>query len=138
MWNLGAPSPSNQLRSRALRLRLSASRVSLSSHTLVVGQVPAGPKRIFGALIKPAIACPTGTKRRKFRVPMKRGAWKGNRRGEGTDLGNLGNAYADLGETRKAIEYHGQALIIVREIGDRGHEGATLGNLGLAYAAMGE
>ena len=55
-----------------------------------------------------------------------------------TDLGNLGNAYADLGETRKAIEYHDQALAISREIGDRRGEGAGLGNLGLAYAGLGE
>ncbi len=53
-------------------------------------------------------------------------------------MGNLGNAYADLGEVRKAIEYHEQALVIDREIGDRRGEGADLGNLGLAYAALGE
>jgi tetratricopeptide (TPR) repeat protein len=33
-----------------------------------------------------------------------------DRRGEGNRLGNLGNAYADLGEVRRAIEYHQQAL----------------------------
>ena len=38
---------------------------------------------------------------------------------EGVHLGNLGNAYADLGEPRKAIEYYEQALKIAREIGDR-------------------
>jgi tetratricopeptide (TPR) repeat protein len=62
----------------------------------------------------------------------------GDRLGEGATLGNLGNAYADLGETRTAIEYHEQALIISREIGDRRGEGATLGNLGIAYRNLGE
>jgi tetratricopeptide (TPR) repeat protein len=62
----------------------------------------------------------------------------GNRRGEGVHLGNLGNAYRNLGEVRRAIEYYEQALAISREIGDRRNEGAWLGDLGLAYAALGE
>ncbi len=44
----------------------------------------------------------------------------------------------NLGETRKAIEFHEQALVIDREIGDRRGEGADLGNLGIAYADLGE
>jgi tetratricopeptide (TPR) repeat protein len=52
---------------------------------------------------------------------------------KGNDLGNLGNAYAALGDARKAIEFYEQALAIAREIGDRRNEGAWLGNLGLAY-----
>ena len=62
----------------------------------------------------------------------------GDRRGEGTALGNLGAAYADLGETRRAIELYEQQLVIVREIGDRRGEGTALGNLGTAYADLGE
>ena len=62
----------------------------------------------------------------------------GDRRGEGNALGNLGLAYADLGEVRRAIEYYEQALVIAREIGDRRGEGNRLGSLGLAYAALGE
>jgi len=57
---------------------------------------------------------------------------------EGVHLGNLGNAYAALGETRKAIEHYEQHLKIAREIGDRRGEGNALGNLGNAYAAVGE
>ncbi|MCC7164000.1 MAG: tetratricopeptide repeat protein [Anaerolineae bacterium] len=62
----------------------------------------------------------------------------GDKRLEGTALGNLGSAYADLGEVRQAIGYYEQALVIAREIGDRRGEGNALGNLGLAYAALGE
>jgi tetratricopeptide (TPR) repeat protein len=62
----------------------------------------------------------------------------GNKGAEGVHLGNLGLAYADLGEPRRAIEYHEQALVIAQEIGDRRGEGNHLGNLGLAYAALGE
>ena len=62
----------------------------------------------------------------------------GDRRGEGRAVGNLGNAYADLGETRRAIEFYEQVLEIMREIGDRRGEGAALGNLGAAYADLGE
>ncbi|MBE9542653.1 MAG: tetratricopeptide repeat-containing protein, partial [Proteobacteria bacterium] len=56
----------------------------------------------------------------------------GDKQGEGTDLGNLGNAYSDLGQIEKAIEYHKQALVIRREIGDRRGEGTSLNNLGVA------
>ena len=53
-------------------------------------------------------------------------------------LGTVGNAYAALGQVEKAIGYHEQALVILREIGDRRGEGAALGNLGLAYADLGQ
>ena len=70
-------------------------------------------------------------------------------RGEGTHLGNLGLAYADLGQVERAIEHFQQALTITREIHDasrseaerteaRSSEGRHLGNLGLAYAALGQ
>ena len=62
----------------------------------------------------------------------------GDRRGEGAALGNLGLAYADLGEVHKAIEYSQQALAIAQEIGDRLGEGNHLGNLGIAYRSLGE
>ena len=41
-------------------------------------------------------------------------------RDEGDRLGNMGMAYANLGEVRKAIEYYDQALAIGREIGEAG------------------
>jgi tetratricopeptide (TPR) repeat protein len=62
----------------------------------------------------------------------------GHRGFEGVHLGNLGLAYAALGEARRAIRYHEQALEIAREIGDRHGEGAELGGLGTAYAALGD
>jgi tetratricopeptide (TPR) repeat protein len=57
---------------------------------------------------------------------------------EGTHLGNLGRAYFDLGETRKAIEFYEQSLKIAREIGDWQGEGNGLGSLGSAYVHLGE
>jgi tetratricopeptide (TPR) repeat protein len=62
----------------------------------------------------------------------------GDRRGEGSTLGNLGIAYYRLGDTRKAIEYYEQHLTIAKEIGHRQGEGNALGNLGLAYYSLGE
>ena len=62
----------------------------------------------------------------------------GDRRGEGNALGNLGIAYADLGEPRRAIDLYEQQLVIVREIGDRRGEGNALGYLGMAYYSLGE
>lgn len=56
----------------------------------------------------------------------------------GKALGTIGLAYANLGEVRKAIGYHKQALKIDREIGDRRGGGADLGNLGNAYARLGD
>jgi tetratricopeptide (TPR) repeat protein len=60
-----------------------------------------------------------------------------NRAAEGAALGNLGTAYADLGDARKAIEFFEQCLQLHREIGDRRGQGAALGNLGNAYADLG-
>ncbi|MBL7183784.1 MAG: tetratricopeptide repeat protein [Anaerolineae bacterium] len=62
----------------------------------------------------------------------------GDRRGEGADLGNLGNAYRALGQVERAIEYYEAALEIAQEIGDRRGEGNRLGNLGNAYRALGQ
>ncbi|PXF56866.1 MAG: hypothetical protein C4B59_16220 [Candidatus Methanogaster sp.] len=53
-------------------------------------------------------------------------------------LGNLGNAYSNLGQVEKAIEYYKDALVISREIGDRRGEGNRLGNLGNAYSNLGQ
>ncbi|MEZ4673508.1 MAG: tetratricopeptide repeat protein [Caldilineaceae bacterium] len=61
-----------------------------------------------------------------------------DRQGEGSWLGNLGLAYAELGQVERAIEYYEQALAISREIGHRQGEGNHLGNLGLAYADLGQ
>ena len=56
----------------------------------------------------------------------------------GNALGNLGLAWADLGETRKAIEHHEQCLAIAREIGDRRGEGNALYNSAEEYEKVGE
>jgi tetratricopeptide (TPR) repeat protein len=61
-----------------------------------------------------------------------------DRGAEGARLGNLGLAYYDLGEVRRAIEYHELALVVLREIGFRRGEGQVLGNLGLAYYNLGD
>jgi len=77
------------------------------------------------------------------RIPILKAALEAarrleDRRAEGVHLGNLGLAYAALGDARRAIEYYEQALAIHRQIGDRRGEGAWLGNLGLAYADLGD
>lgn len=61
-----------------------------------------------------------------------------DRQSEGSHLGSLGIAYADLGEVRTAIDYYEQGLAISREVGDRRGEGSDLGNLGNAYRSLGE
>ena len=48
-----------------------------------------------------------------------------NRQGEGALLGNLGNCYAGLGQSARAIEYHEQALVIDRGSGIAAGRGLT-------------
>jgi len=62
----------------------------------------------------------------------------GNGVAEAAHLSNLGSAYADLGEPRKAIQFYERALVINRATGNRPGEGNALGNLGNAYADLGE
>jgi tetratricopeptide (TPR) repeat protein len=69
---------------------------------------------------------------------LKAAQYLKDRRSESTHLGNLGSAYAALGETRRAIEYHERALAIDREGGDRRSEGQDLGNLANRYFQLGE
>lgn len=54
----------------------------------------------------------------------------GDRQSEGFALGNLGNAYRDLGDARRAIYYFTQVLAIARKMHDRLGEANTLTNLG--------
>ena len=75
---------------------------------------------------------------RLLRTSLSLSAEAKDRQAEGAWLGNLGNCYADLGQTRRAIEFYEQALAIAREIGDRRGEGTDLGNLGICYADLGQ
>jgi tetratricopeptide (TPR) repeat protein len=61
-----------------------------------------------------------------------------DRRGEASTLGNLGNAYAILGNARKAIELYEQALAIRRETGDRRGEGNDLWNSADEFWKLGD
>jgi len=62
----------------------------------------------------------------------------GNRRSEGSALGELGNAYFLLGQYDLAIKNHEESLAIKTEIKDERSVGNTLGNLGVAYSALGK
>ncbi|MCO6427789.1 TIR domain-containing protein [Nitrosomonas communis] len=53
-------------------------------------------------------------------------------------VGNLGTAYAAIGQVQKAIGCYQAALHIAREIGNRGSEGTWLGSLGSRYADLGQ
>jgi tetratricopeptide (TPR) repeat protein len=61
----------------------------------------------------------------------------GDRAGEGTAYGNLGNAYRSQGDFSKAIKYHAQCLAIAKEESDRAGKGRAYGNLGCAYQSQG-
>ena len=57
---------------------------------------------------------------------------------KGADLGNLGIAYKNLGEPRRAIEFFEQRLAVARELGDRRGEGNALWNMSLALDKLGQ
>jgi len=61
-----------------------------------------------------------------------------DRKAEAAPLGNLGLAWAALGETRKAIDYFEKPLEIARDMGDRRGEGYDLWNMALALESLGE
>ncbi len=56
---------------------------------------------------------------------------------EGTALHQLGIAYNSLGNFRRALEYHEQALAFVPETGDAILEGNRLGSIGNTYLSLG-
>lgn len=62
----------------------------------------------------------------------------GDREGESSALGNLGIAFAELGETHRAIQSYERILLIHREIGDRRGEAADLWNMSLSLDYLGE
>lgn len=72
-----------------------------------------------------------------FETGLKAARMMRDQGNEGVHLGNLGSAYAALGETRKAIGHQEQALKITRKAGNREGECAHLGNLGNAYFNLG-
>ena len=60
------------------------------------------------------------------------------REGEGVALGNLGIAYANLGETRRAIQFHEQYLTHLPRDWRPQRRRRCAGQPGLAYAELGE
>lgn len=61
-----------------------------------------------------------------------------NRKGEGRDLGNLGNANLLLGNTQQAIGYHEQALKILRDVEDLAGAAMTTFNIAFLYWRQGD
>jgi tetratricopeptide (TPR) repeat protein len=63
---------------------------------------------------------------------------KKDTRGQSICYTNLGLAYYELGDVRRAIEYYNKSLEIDREIGDKAGESIGYTNLGLAYHSRGD
>ncbi|MBI3942030.1 MAG: tetratricopeptide repeat protein [Chloroflexi bacterium] len=60
------------------------------------------------------------------------------RQNEGVAVGNLGNLYYELRQTRQALACYKDALIIAQSIGDEENAALWSGNLGVAHSALGE
>ncbi|MGF1496965.1 MAG: tetratricopeptide repeat protein, partial [Elainellaceae cyanobacterium] len=74
-----------------------------------------------------------------YREPVVRVAFpQESHRGEGYSLGNMGNAYANLGQYQRAIDFYTLALGVFQNLGDRRLEATTLNKLGTAYADLGQ
>ncbi|XP_068706866.1 tetratricopeptide repeat protein 28-like [Montipora foliosa] len=56
---------------------------------------------------------------------------------EGSAYGNLGIAFRNLSNFKKAIEYDEKSLSIAKEVGARAWEGSVYGNLGNSYRKLG-
>jgi tetratricopeptide (TPR) repeat protein len=54
------------------------------------------------------------------------------------NLSRLGYIYHALGQYERAIQFHEQALVMARQIGQRQVEGSILGNLGREHRALGQ
>ena len=65
-------------------------------------------------------------------------SWQLGRHSEGAWLGNLGDAYRIMGQTKWAIEHFEKALTTARQTGNLHSQGNALGNLGLAYRDLGQ
>ena len=61
-----------------------------------------------------------------------------NRELQAVNLDHLGEAYWRLGEARKALWCHEQALTIARQLGDRQREARCLTNIGRVYWILGQ
>ena len=61
----------------------------------------------------------------------------GDKAGEGTSYGNLGNAYQGLGQFKTAIQYHQRHLEIAKEVGDKTGEAHSLCSLGIIFKCHG-
>jgi len=61
-----------------------------------------------------------------------------SRKHEGLALGQMGTAYKNLGDYKRAMALHQQALAIKRETGDEIEIAKTLSNMGLVHEAEGD
>jgi tetratricopeptide (TPR) repeat protein len=62
----------------------------------------------------------------------------GNKIGEGTSLGCIGNAFRGQGKYKDSIVFYKKAITIAQEIGNKSSEGTYLGNLGIIYKILGK
>lgn len=65
-------------------------------------------------------------------------AYKALLKGLASNMNNLGNAQADVGQLQQAVECYLRSIDLRRQVGDRLNEGITIGNLGRVRLDLGE
>ncbi|NJR16330.1 MAG: CHAT domain-containing protein [Calothrix sp. CSU_2_0] len=68
---------------------------------------------------------------KKYEIALRLWKKSGDKLSQSAALSALGQAYTDLGETQKALEFYNQALNLRRAISDKNAQVSTLGNIAL-------
>jgi tetratricopeptide (TPR) repeat protein len=71
-------------------------------------------------------------------LELRQGSSDTARAGRSITLSNIGNCYYNLGNLTKAIEYYGQSLQLMRQIGNNYYTAVVLNHLGVAHRSLGE
>jgi CHAT domain-containing protein/uncharacterized protein (UPF0332 family) len=75
---------------------------------------------------------------KKYETALKLWKKSGNKSSQSGALSALGQAYTELGETQKALEFYNQALNLRRGISDKKAQVTTLGNIALLERSQGK
>lgn len=71
-------------------------------------------------------------------LPLRQGSSPKDIAGRSITLSNIGNCYYYLGDKTKALDYYGQSLHLMRQVGNNYYTATVLNHTGVAYRSLGE